>query len=109
MSLEYVWTVQRIKTKTDAQDREDSVHQVDWLVQGWDTDGNEGYYEGSSVLSSDDTEGFTAFDQLTEAKVVSWLKDIISEDEYARIDREILDCIEYSKRPSTVKDALPWQ
>lgn len=108
MSLVYEWTITKVQTRTDTQNRENSICGVDWLVQGWDINGDEGYYEGACTLSSDDTGWFTSFDQLTETQVIQWVQSAISDEEMDRIEKTILEDIEYKKRPIEYKETLPW-
>lgn len=109
MSLVYEWTITKVKTRTDLQNRTNSICGVDWLVQGWDINGDEGYYEGACTLSSDESENFISFNNLTEENVLSWVQSAISDDQRDIIEKTILDTIEYKKRPVQYKDSLPWE
>lgn len=108
MSLVYEWRILRLKTKTDAQNRERSVCKVTWAKVGWDADGNHGGVEGHTSISSDDTESFTSFEQLTEAQVIEWVKAQIDSDYEAQIDADIQLEIDRGKRPAINEPTLPW-
>ena len=108
MSLVYEWRILRLKTKTDAQNRERSVCKVMWAKVGWDADGNHGGVEGHTSISSDDTGWFTSFDQLTEAQVIEWVKAEIDSDYEAQIDADIQTTINRLKRPAVNETTLPW-
>ena len=52
-------------------------------------------------------EGYVAYDDLTEANVIAWVKATLGEDEVTRVEEKVAAQITKSKTPPT-SWGLPW-
>lgn len=109
MSLIYEWKITAIRTETEGSN-ENSVYNINWQKSGYDSEGVEGVFEGASEVSSANTENFIAFEDLTEAKVLSWVQNGLSDEENDVINQWIQNEIDTLKksRADYSGDTLPW-
>jgi len=68
-------TIQNLKTLPEIDGKANVVTQVGYVVT---SDDDETSYSACEVLQRDDLTDFTAFEDLTEAKVVGWLEEKIT-------------------------------
>ena len=54
-----------------------------------------------------DADGYIAFDDLTEANVIGWVKDLLGSDEVTRVEGKVAAQITESKTPTT-SWGVPW-
>jgi hypothetical protein len=107
MTLTFTWSVTGLKTKNGGQ-FQDAVVQTYWKVIGTNETGISGVFDGATPIDiSNNKDGFVRFEDLTEDIVISWIKDLLSEDTYSRIESNIQKQID-SKLFPIVDRQLPW-
>lgn len=79
MGLTYEWKLIGLK-KQNGPNLEDAVVGTTWKLTGTDTDGNVGTFSGATPFSINtiSTSSFTAYNELTEAQVLGWIKNHVS-------------------------------
>ena len=106
MAITYTWEVTSLKTKTEGSNA-DAVVQTYWKKTGTDDAGNVGSFTGATPFSSVDTEDFVAFAELTEAKVLEWIKAVVVESYEEHVNEKIQQQIDEQVTPVVEKD-MPW-
>jgi hypothetical protein len=106
------WTITALKYNNDS---DKGVIEASWecsdteTVSGVD---HEGRVVGTEKYVPDPSDsGYVAYDSLTNAKVVSWVKATLDTDEVARIETKVAEQITKSKTPpilNTSSTGLPW-
>jgi hypothetical protein len=89
----------------------DAVVQTYWKQFAQDADGNEGFFTGATPFTAEDVPAgeFTAFADLTEATVLSWIQDYVSTQPgyQEHISEQIQEMID--RQVNVVRDAtMPW-
>ena len=115
MSLTYTWKIKSLSKQDDPSlELNDIIIQTFWECTGTDVSGNSGTFSGATTFEPDqvDPANFTLYEELTEARVISWIQNIVeSNSTYkAHIDEQIqkqIDAIIRSK-VDVGPDALPW-
>ena len=84
--------------------QEGGVLIVHWTATKTDGDYEAKTYGTKSFTPNPQSEGFVAFDDLTEATVVGWF----TEEETAQIEQVLDNDLEAQKAPQVIS-GLPWQ
>ena len=106
MAVTYTWAVTSVKTKTEGSN-ENAVVQTYWTKTGADEDGNEGSFSGATPFSSENTENFVPFAELTEEIVLSWIQAIVVDSYEDHVNGQIQKQIDEKIAPVT-ETAMPW-
>ena len=79
MGYTYEWKLTGLK-KQNSENVNDAVIGTHWKLIGTDEDGNEGAFTGATPfsISTINTSSFTPYSELTEAQVLSWIKNHVS-------------------------------
>jgi hypothetical protein len=79
MGLTYEWKLTGLR-KQNSQNANDVVVGTQWKLTATDEDGNQGSFSGATPFSinSVNTGSFIEYSSLTEAQVLSWVKNIVS-------------------------------
>jgi hypothetical protein len=114
MALTYTWKVTGLKKKdqvnTEGETLTGAVVQTYWECQGTDENGNKAHFSGATPFSAENVPAgsFTAFENLTEETVISWVKNVVEND--ISYQQHIKDRIIYQIEQETIQDATPpWQ
>ena len=114
MALTYTWKVTGLKKKDQVNSEgvtlEGAVVQTYWECIGTDEHGNSAQFAGATPFTAENVPAgsFTAFADLTEETVISWIKNVVDNDPTYKdhIDERILKQID----ASNIVDATPpWQ
>jgi hypothetical protein len=109
--MEYTWAITSIK-KGDVAGLSDVLLHVRWTLTGTDKDGDSGTFQGATPLDppNEGQEGFTAFEDLTEAKVIEWVQAVVVGSYKDHVDGQIAKQIAAIKTPvvEVATEALPW-
>lgn len=100
------WKVERLDCAPQQGNLANVVHVVHWRCNGVEGD-HTGTCYGSVGLDAPDAS-FVAFDDLTEAAVLTWVKTKLGADEVARIEASVAAQIATSKAPTVTYPPLPW-
>jgi len=101
------WTISTLERNST----DDGVIVAHWRasdseVVGDDTHSGSSY--GTCGFTPDvDAEGFTAYEDITEAQAIGWVKDSMGEEGVAALEASIAAQIEQSKAPAVVV-GTPW-
>jgi hypothetical protein len=111
MNLTYTWKLKSAK-KGDIGDLSGVIVQTYWECTGTDEDGVSGTFHGATPFDPTgvDPEGFTPFEELTEAQVMGWIESIVTGVYKDHVDEQIKRQI-LEKKLTVVEvseDALPW-
>ena len=92
------WTITNLEYTNDS---DKGVVHAAWSAS--ETDGDHtGTVSGMESYTPDSSaSGYIAFDSLTNAKVVSWVKETLGADECTRVEGKVADQITKSKTPPT--------
>lgn len=111
MALTYTWSLKSIK-KSDISELQGIIVQTTWTCTGTDEDGNEGVFNGATPFNPADVdaENFTAYEDLTEAQVLEWIKGVVVGAYKEHVDGQITKQIEAKKNPveEVAEGAFPW-
>ncbi len=111
MSMTYTWEITSLKTQNqtnaDGDALENSVIQTYWKKTGTDADGNTGSFSGATPFTAANTpaDSFVAFADLTEAKVLGWVKAVVVGGYEEHVNNQIQSQID----EQTVQEPdMPW-
>ena len=99
MAIAYTWNCTTVDTYPTKSDQTDVIFNVHWRLNGVDDteDENVGDSYGVVSLDTEDLSTFTAFADITEADVISWVEAALGEDQVtalkASIDAQIAEKI----------------
>jgi hypothetical protein len=115
MALTYEWKIKSLKKQDNPSlELNDIIVQTYWECTGTDEDDNSGTFHGAMPFDPDqiDPDNFTAYEDLTEAQVLSWIQDVVDNNVGYKnhIDEQIQKQIDAIARPVTEVsgDGLPW-
>ena len=101
----FTWTIANLEYTNDDSKGVVVAH---YRVDGVDGEYTMGAYGTQSFTPDPTAEGFVAFEALTEADVIAWVKESLGGDEkVAEIEDAIQQKIEEQKNPPVVS-GLPW-
>ena len=112
MAVSYSWKITQMTKKTVA-DTENVVLHIRWELKGTDsTTGTVGAFSGATPLDFDpsNVDEFTAYGDLTEEIVVSWLENIVTGSYWEHVSERIAEQIAKVDDPEeeVSEFALPW-
>ena len=97
------WTIAQLeRNATDG-----GVVIAHYRVNGVDGEYTQGAYGTYNFEPDPSAEGFVAFDDLTEATVIQWIKDGFGAEKVTEIENAITAKIEEQKNPVVVA-GMPW-
>lgn len=116
MAFTYEWSVESLKVKDevniDGETNTNAVVQTFWRVKGTDANGNVGEFAGATPFTAANVPAgtFTAFEDLTEAAVIGWIKAVVngSPSYKAHIDEQIQLQIDKENEEEVTPSDLPW-
>ena len=91
MAITYTWNCTTVDTYPTKSDQTDVIFNVHWRLNGVDDteDENVGDSYGVVSLDTEDLSTFTAFADITEANVISWVEAALGEDQVAALKTSI--------------------
>jgi hypothetical protein len=109
----YTWAVNSLKKKDEVNSEgvtlEGAIVQTHWKLTGTDANGNSAIFSGATPFTAANVPAgsFTAFADLTEASVISWIQAVVNADQsYAD---HIVSRIQHEIDEKTITDApMPW-
>lgn len=111
MALTYKWKLTSLK-KTSNDSVNDAIVGTQWQLTGTDEDGFSGIFSGATPfdINTVDPNDFTPYEELTEAKVLKWIKAVVNGDETYKnhIDEQIQKQIDAAKYPVEQVESFPW-
>ena len=108
MATTYTWEIIGLKRRTVGA-LSDAIVKVTYRRKGVDDSSNTGTFDSVIKFDAPSTEGFIAYASLTEANVISWITDSVSEDYVEAlkviVDRQIAELIDV---PTEINSNFPW-
>ena len=91
MAITYTWNCTTVDTYPTKSDQTDVIFNVHWRLNGVDDteDKNVGDSYGVVSLDTEDLSTFTAFADITEANVISWVEAALGEEQVASLKTSI--------------------
>ena len=74
------WSIVQLDYDVSLDSKTNVVTNIHWDCTDTDADGNHGRTYGSTGIPTDDLSDFTAYDDITEANAIAWLKSALGED-----------------------------
>ena len=74
------WSINQLDYIVSLDSKTNVVNNIHWDCTDEDADGNTGRTYGFQAISTDDLSGFIAYDDITKANAVAWLKAAFGED-----------------------------
>ena len=96
------WTIATLERNTD-----NGVVVAHWRASDVDGDHSGSSYGTCGFTPDADADGYTAYEDITEAQVIGWVKDSMGEEAVAALEASIAAQIEQSKAPAVVV-GTPW-
>lgn len=107
MSITNTWAINQMDCHPEANGETDVVFNVHWTLTA--SDGTyQGYAYGSQALTFDPEMPFTAYNDLTEAQVIGWVKAALGEEQVAAYESAVAQEIADQVNPPMVTPQLPW-
>jgi hypothetical protein len=104
MAIQYNWIISAMDTSPQDGELLDVVKTIHWRLAGTDGDITADTYGAMACATPSETD-FTAYPDLTEDQVISWLEAGLDVDaEKAKVAAKIADI----KNPPIVNLPLPW-
>ena len=107
MSVTYTWGVAQMDCYPEADGETDVVFTVHWTISATDGTYSSGAY-GTSGVSVDPDEPFTAYEDLTLDQVVGWVQNAMGEEKVDQLEVALADQIVSQANPPVVTPPLPW-
>ena len=111
MSMTYTWEITSLKTQNQTNilgdTLENAVVQTYWKKTGTDADGNTGSFSGATPFTAANTpaDSFVAFADLTEAKVLGWVKAVVVGGYEKHVNEQIQKQID---EKTVAEPDMPW-
>jgi hypothetical protein len=105
--ITYRWIISKLRAAPSLQGQTNVVVSVDWILYG--TDGtHDASRQGAVDVPYSPDEGFTPYDQLTEAMIIPWVQEAITEPVIASYKKAIELAISQKASPPLITPDLPW-
>lgn len=101
------WGVDYMKSYPLYEGNQDVVCTVGWKLIA--TDGTyTSQIQGSSSIPVAVGPDFIPYELLTEAQVITWVQDVLGEDEVLELEKAVLELLNQAINPPEVTLPLPW-
>ena len=74
------WSIVQLDYSISSGGETNVVNNIHWQCTDADADGNQGRTYGSQAIATDDLSDFIAYDDITEANGIAWLKAALGDD-----------------------------
>ena len=74
------WSINQLDYTVSLDSKTNVVTNIHWDCNDKDADGNQGRTYGSQAIATDDLSDFIAYDDITEANGIAWLKAALGDD-----------------------------
>ena len=104
-AVEYTWTIERLDAYPTYETFTNVVTRVYWRVFARGSGCEATSYGSVDLDVSTVSDGFTPFEELTEAQVVGWVRPRVDGD---AVEADLATNIENQLSPPVVSPPLPW-
>lgn len=105
--MNITWNVERLNCKPSVDGLQDVVVSADWRVTGT-KDGFVGTCYGQVTFAPAVASDFIPYQDLTLAKVVQWVQELLGADQVAAIESNVAQQIAEQVNPPIITPRLPW-
>ena len=111
MTPTYTWKINQLDSYPQAEGQAGVVFTIHYSLLGEAVEGEETYSGstyGSVGVTYDPRDPFTPYKDLTEEKVVGWVKGALGAEAVEAAEAAVAKLIEDQKNPPVVSYPLPW-
>lgn len=107
--IAYTWSIKELLTVPQEAGYTDVVVQANWTLTGVESPYT-AEIGGGSQFTLQQGEGFTPYNQLTEAQVIGWVQEALTPEGITALQNNIAFRIEQQKNPPPQPEPqpLPW-
>ena len=109
MSITITWHIDALDCVPDVDGMVDYVVCAHWRCNATDGTFSGSVYNTQSFAVKSSDPNFVPYANLTEALVISWVKDAMGEDTVIATDENVINQIQDQIDPPIVTPPLPWQ
>lgn len=103
----YKFHINAVDVHTQVGDLEKVVYNVHWSYIAQDENGNTASMIGVQTVEEPDADNFTAFDQLVQADIISWIEPkFVLEQMQSNLDAQIAEKVAPTKQTLQVPETL---
>jgi hypothetical protein len=107
MTIQYIWSITRIKAYPTVEDKTNVICTAEWKLTVTNGDYNKQIF-GTISIPIGDLEIFTPHDELTEEQVLGWVHNAMGLEQIAQLEAGVLAQLEEMISPPIVTIPLPW-
>ena len=101
------WSIVQLDYTVSLDSKTNVVTNIHWNCTDTDADGNAGRTYGSQGIPTDDLSDFIAYDGITEANAIAWVKAALGEDGVSAQEVSVAAQIAVLKTPVSGSGS-PW-
>ncbi len=101
------WSIVQLDYSISSGGETNVVNNIHWDCTDADADGNAGRTYGSQGIPTDDLSDFIAYDDITEANAIAWVKAALGEDGVSAQEVSVAAQIAVLKTPVSGSGS-PW-
>lgn len=105
MALQYEWEIMSLYTEPSRDGLENVVKKINWRYQVTDGANYGDTYGVTELPTVSDSSSFTAYADLSEDTIISWIK---ANDDFDAIKAKVDEKLTKNKTPEIVEKATPW-
>lgn len=102
------WRIQQLDCYPEYDTQSDVVFKAHWTLEADDGSGHTGFVYGSTPVSLVVSDGFTAFADLTEAQVLTWVHEAMGASAVAAFEANANQQVVDQVNPPVISPPLPW-
>jgi hypothetical protein len=107
MANTYQFRINAVDAHVSQDGLENVIYNVHWSYIGEDQNGNVATQIGVQHVPNVDPENFTAFDQLTQADIISWIEPMLNIEEFqSNLDAQLAELAAPTKVTLQVPESL---
>lgn len=107
MANQIKWQINGLECYPEVNGNKNVVFMIRWECLAFDEKYNLSA-NGTQTLSLNEQTSYIAYENLTEAIVMSWLKTALGQDSVNAIEQSVTERLEKQKTPAIVSLELPW-
>ena len=101
------WSINQLDYTVSLDSKTNVVTNIHWNCTDTDADGNAGRTYGSQGIPTDNLSDFIAYDDITEANAIAWVKAALGEDGVSVQEDSVADQIAVLQTPISGSGS-PW-
>ena len=107
--MKFTWVAKQLNVIPSKEQHKDVVYSIVWEINAVDGEDFASNF-GAVLVNTDNLENFTAYENLTEKQVLSWIFAALGQEGKMKIESEAQAVIEAKKLLVTIvsKASLPW-